>query len=106
MVSLEELALDLVVIGGHGSSDLKQVDMRDVVILLPSKVLLPEVSCQLRCDQLEILLALTIGLLASQQPPLRLYEVHHEALEGLIENISEVLGGHSQFGLQGDDLMP
>lgn len=66
MVSLEELALDLVVVGGHRSSDLQQVDMRDVVIPLPAKVLLSEVSSQLRGNQLQILLALTIGFLASQ----------------------------------------
>lgn len=80
--------------------------MRDVVVLLSSKVLLPEVSRQLRGDQLKIFLALTIRLLASQQPPLRLYEVHHEPFQGLVEYVSEVLGGHGQFGLQGDYLVP
>lgn len=94
MVSLEELALDLVVVGGHRSSDLQQVDMRDVIIPLPSEILLPEVSSQLRGNQLQILLTLTIRLLTSQQPPLRLYEVHHESFQGLIEYISEVFGRH------------
>lgn len=60
MVSLEELDLDLVVVSSYGPADLEEVDMRNVVISLPSQVFLSEVSGQFRCDQLQIFLALAI----------------------------------------------
>jgi hypothetical protein len=100
VVPLQQLRLDLLVAVGHRPPDLQQVQVRHVVVPLPPQGFLPEVRGQFRRNQFQVLLALAVALLARQQSPLRFDEVHHEPLEGLVEDISEVFGGHGELGLQ------
>ena len=105
VVPLEELLLDLLVAVGDGAPHLEQVQVGDVVLLLLADVLLAEVGRQLGGYQLQVLLPLAVRLLPRQDPLLRLDEVHHQPLEGLVEDLPQVLVRHCQLGLQGHDLV-
>lgn len=84
VVPLEELLLDLLVAVGDGAPHLQQVQIGHVVLLLLADVFLAEVGRQLGGYQLQVLLSLAVRLLPRKYPLLRLDEVHHQPLEGLV----------------------
>ena len=105
VVPFEELLLDLLVAVGDGAPHLQQVEVGDVVLLLLADGLLAEVGRQLGGYQLQVLLPLAVRLLPRQDPLLRLDEVHHQPLEGLVQDLAQVLVRHGQFGLQGHNFV-
>ena len=87
MVSLYQLLLNLYIAIRNRPTNLQQIQMRNVVVLLTTDVLLTEESSQLRSDQLKVLLALTVRLLTCQNTLLGLDKVHHQPLQRLVQNL-------------------